>query len=371
LRTDLVAVNPAVQFSFQESVEPIHRELVSLILSPEREASAADLETARETIEALQLAELDNFFREACLDATAVDIDRLDQRAAVIYPVILSDRLEVILSLPDQSLQHYATPVSASDFNQTIESLQQFLVLRVGNQYLPYSQQLYDWLIRPLVADLSASPVDTLVFVLDGELRNIPMSALHDGEQFLLEKYNLALTPGLQLVNPRPLQSQTLRVLTAGLSESRLGFSALPNVINEVNQIQSTVPTAAVLLNETFTVKALSDSLTVEGSPIVHLATHGQFSSSNQDTFVLTWNDRLNINTLNDLLQTSELNENGPIELLVLSACETATGDKQAALGMAGMAVRSGARSTIATLWQINDEATAELMSALYQQLAN
>lgn len=371
LRTDLAAVNPAVQFSFQESVEPIHRELVSLLLDPERTATDQDLTAARDTIESLQLAELDNFFREACLNAAEVDIDQLDQRAAVVYPVILGDRLEVVLSLPNQSLKHYASPVTATDLNQTIEQFQQFLVLRVGQQYLPPAQQLYDWIIRPIAADLSSSTIDTLVFVLDGELRNIPMAALNDGTQFLLEKYNLAVTPGLQLVNPQPLQSQSLRVLTAGLSESRQGFSALPNVVEEVNQIQSTVPTAAVLLNDTFTAQALSDSLTFEGSPIVHLATHGQFSSSNEDTFVLTWNDRLNINTLNNLLQTSELNENGPIELLVLSACETATGDQQAALGMAGMAVRSGARSTIATLWQVNDEATALLMSELYGQLGD
>lgn len=371
LRTDLVAVNPAVQFSFQESVEPIHRELVSLILDPSREVTPLELETARSTIESLQLAELDNFFREACLGAVAVDIDQLDQRAAVVYPVILSDRLEVILSLPEQSLKHYASSVSAGELNQTVEQLQQSLVLRVGQQYLPQSQKLYDWIIRPLADDLADSGVDTLVFVLDGELRNIPMAALNDGDQFLLEKYSLALTPGLQLVNPTPLQDQTLSVLTAGLSESRLGFSALPNVVEEVNQIQQTVPTAAVLLNDTFTVKSLKDSLAFSGAPIVHLATHGQFSSSNEETFVLTWNDRLDINTLNNLLQTSELNENGPIELLVLSACETATGDKQAALGMAGMAVRSGARSTIATLWQVNDEATALLMSELYDQLAN
>ncbi|MEM0982087.1 MAG: CHAT domain-containing protein, partial [Cyanobacteria bacterium P01_H01_bin.58] len=370
LRTDLVAVNPAVQFSFQENVEPIHRELVALLLDPERAATPEELEVARNTIESLQLAELDNFFREACLNAAAVDIDQLDQQAAVVYPVILGDRLEIILSLPNQPLQNVATLVNAVELNQTIEQLQQFLVLRVGQQYLPHAQKLYDWIIRPIADDLSASDVDTLVFVLDGELRNIPMSVLHDGNQFLLEKYSLAFTPGLQLINPTPLEDQTLQVLTAGLSESRQGFSALPNVIEEVNQIQSTVPTAAVLLNNSFTVQALSDSLTLKGSPIVHMATHGQFSSSNEDTFVLTWNNRLNIDTLNNLLQTSELNENGPIELLVLSACETATGDKQAALGMAGMAVRSGARSTIATLWQVNDEATAELMTKLYEQIA-
>ena len=371
LRTDLVAVNPAVQVSFQDNVEPIHRELVALLLDPDRSVTPVDLEKARTTIEALQLAELDNFFREACLDAAEIDIDQLDQRAAVVYPVILGDRLEVIVSLPNQPLQHYTSPVSAADLDETIEQLQQLLVLRIGRQYLPFAQQLYDWLLRPAIADLTASDVDTLVFVLDGELRNIPMAALHDGNQFLLEQYNLALTPGLQLVNPQPLQGQTLRVVTAGLSEARQGFSALPNVIEEVQQIQATVPTAAVLLNDEFTSQALENSLNFEGAPIVHLASHGKFSSSSEETFVLTWDDRLNINTLSSLLQTSELNQNGPIQLLVLSACQTATGDKQAALGLAGMAVRSGARSTISTLWQVNDAATAVLMTELYSNLTN
>ena len=371
LRTDLVAVNPAVQVSFQDNVEPIHRELVALLLDPNRAATSTDLEKARTTIEALQLAELDNFFREACLDAAEVDIDQLDQRAAVVYPVILEDRLEVIVSLPDQPLQHYTTPVSAIELNASIEKLRQLLVLRIGRQYLPFSQQLYDWLLRPAAADLANSDVDTLVFVLDGELRNIPMAALHDGSQFLLEKYTLALTPGMQLVNPRPIQSQDLRVVTAGLSEARQGFAALPNVIEEVQQIQATVPTAALLLNDGFTAQAFENSLNAAGAPIVHLASHGKFSSSSEDTFVLTWDDRLDINALNGLLQTSELNQNGPIELLVLSACQTATGDKQAALGLAGMAVRSGARSTIATLWQVNDAATAMLMTELYNNLTN
>lgn len=371
LRTDLVAVNSAVQVSFQDSVEPIHREFISLLLDPARSSDEADVEKARTTIESLQLAELDNFFREACLDAAEVDIDQLDPRAAVVYPLILADRLEIILSLPDQPLRHYASLVTANQLNQSIEELQQFLVRRVGQQYMPAARQIYDWIIRPLAADLANSEVDTLVFVLDGELRNIPMAVLNDGSQFLLEQYNLALTPGLQLVNPKPIQTQSLRVLTAGLSESRQGFSALPYVVEEVDQIQSTVPASAVLLNEEFTTEILADRLTVEGAPVVHLATHGKFSSTNDETFVLTWDGRLDINSLNNLLQTAEFNQNGPIELLVLSACQTAAGDKQAALGMAGMAVRAGARSTVATLWQVNDEATALLMSELYNKLTS
>lgn len=369
LRTDLVAVNSTLQFSFQDTIEPIHRDLVSLLLDPSRDSSPQDLETARQTMESLQLAELDNFFREACLNAAAVDIDQLDQRAAILYPIILADRLEIIVSLPQQPLSHYSSPVVAAQLSQTIEQLQQALVLRVGRQHLAPAQQLYDWMIDPIAATLATTEVDTLVFVLDGQLRNIPMAVLYDGQQFLIEKYNLALTPGLQLVDPKPLKPQTLRVLTAGLSESRQGFSSLPNVVSEVEEIQSIVPTT-LLLNDAFTVDSFEGRMEVESVPIIHMATHGKFSSSNEETFVLTWDDRLNITGLNNLLQVAELNQDGPVELLVLSACQTATGDRQAALGMAGMAVRSGARSTIATLWQVNDEATAILMSDLYRQLA-
>lgn len=370
LRQDLVAVNPSVQVSFQNSVEPLHRELVALLLAPERAHTQPDLEQARATIESLQLAELDNFFREACLSTAAVDIDQLDQTAAVIYPVILPDRLEIIVSLPDQGLRNYTSRVKATDLNAAVAQLQQLLTLRIGRGYLPFAQQLYDWMIRPAIADLATSEIETLVFVLDGTLRNIPMAALHDGEQFLLEHYAIAYTPGLQLINPRPIQEQTLRVVTAGLSEARQGFSALPNVVEEVEQIQATVP-SAVLLNDGFTLEALQNSLFSEDAPIVHLASHGQFSSSSEETFVLTWDNRLDITTLNNLLQASELNRAEPIELLVLSACQTAAGDKLAALGLAGMAVRSGARSTVATLWQVNDEATALLMSQLYDNLTH
>lgn len=369
LRTDLVAVNAQVQVSFQDSVEPIHRELVGLLLDEERrDPTPTNISKARDVIESLQLAELDNFFREACLDTQAVDIDQLDPHAAVIYPIMLSDRLEIVVSLPKQELRHYTSPVPRDNIEALIAQLRQQLTLRVGNSYRAGMTTLYDWMIRPLKDALEASQVDTLVFVLDGALRNIPMAALYDGDSFLIEQYSIALTPGLQLVNPRPLQDRELSVLTGALSEPRQGFSALPNVVPEVEQIQSTVP-AEVFLNEAFTQEAIQVALRSEAETIVHLATHGQFASNTEETFILTWDGQLNINALNEVLQASELNQREPIELMVLSACQTATGDKQAALGLAGMAVRAGARSTIATLWQVNDEATALLMEELYSQL--
>jgi len=243
------------------------------------------------------------------------------------------------------------------------------LTIRIGSRFRPGMTNLYDWIMRPAIADLESHQVKTLVFVLDGALRNLPMAALYDGESFLVEKYSLAVTPGLQLVNSRPIQDQELRVLTGALSEAREGFAALPNVLPEIEQIQSTVP-SQVLLNESFTKESFQAALETEAEPIVHLATHGKFSSNKDQTFLLTWDGPLSINDLNDVLQGSALNAQGPIELLVLSACQTATGDKEAALGLAGMAVRAGTRSTVATLWQVNDEATALLMETFYQALA-
>lgn len=371
LRSDLVAINPEVQFSFREGVEPVYRELVSLLLqSGGNQPSQENLSQARDVIESLQLAELENFFRKACLNAQPVQIDSIDQTAAVIYPVILANRLEVILSLPKQPLRHYATYIPQNQVDSTIEQLRQALVIRSSRKFLPISQQVYNWLLRPLQAELEKSKVKNLVFVLDGSLRNVPMAALHDGQQYLVEKYNIALTPGLQLLNPRPLARERLKVLVAGLSESRQNFAALPGVEVEAKEIKSEVP-AQVFLNQQFTTSAIKNEIKSFSAPVVHLATHGQFSSNAEDTFILTWDDRVNVNALSSLLQSRETDRGGAIELLVLSACKTAQGDKRAALGLAGVAVRSGARSTLASLWSVDDRATTELIGDFYQDFTN
>ena len=373
LRSDLVSINSEVQFSFREGVEPVYRELVGLLLEAgSTKTNPNNLEKARKVIESLQVAELDNFFRAACLETKPVQIDAIDREAAVIYPIILPDRLEVVLSLPDQSLRHYPTTISQKEIEDTVRELRRQITKRYGRRFLPPSQQVYDWLIRPAEADLQKNEVKTLVFVLDGVLRNIPMAALYDGEQYLVEKYGVALTPGLELLESQPLERGQLRVLTAGLSQARQNFSELPNVESELNQIQSQLPNSTpVLLNQEFTETAIKNSIATSAFPVIHLATHGQFSSQAENTFILTWDDNININELTNLLQTTDQQRSNPIELLVLSACETARGDNRAALGIAGVAVRAGARSTLATLWQVNDKATSTLMMKFYQELSN
>ncbi|HEY9607539.1 MAG TPA: CHAT domain-containing protein [Allocoleopsis sp.] len=367
LRSDLVAINPNVQFSFRESVEPIYRELVELLL--EFEPSQENLQQAREVIESLQLAQLDNFFREACLGAKPEQIDRVEPTAAVIYPIILPDRLAVILSLPGKPLHYYQTQLPQSVVEDRIDQLLQSLNPVVSNkERLRLSQQVYDWLIRPAQDQLAASGVKTLVFVLDGSLRNLSMAALYDGQQYLVEKYSIALSPGLQLLEPRSLKRQQLKALMGGLTEGRQGFSSLPGVQLELNQIASDVR-SEILLNQSFTKKSLEQQINDTPFPVIHLATHAQFSSKAENTFLLTWDGRINVKEFDTLLRTRERQDTNPIELLVLSACQTATGDKRAALGLAGLAVRSGARSTLATLWSVRDRSTAEIMAEFYREL--
>ncbi len=387
LRQDIAVINPDLQFSFRDGIEPVYRQFVELLTeNPASESTGlktlsqpnpGNLEQARQAIESLQLAELDNFFQQACLEANPVAIDQIDKSAAVIYPIILPNRLEVIVRLPGQPLRHYGTPLAAGQLDRTLQQLEQALyrdpIRRrrfTTSSLLPQAQRLYDWLLRPVETELAESGVETLVFVLDGTLRNIPMAVLHDGQQYLGQTYSIALTPGLQLLEPKLVSPTERRVLSAGLTEGRPNFPPLDKVPLELEQIQSKIP-SVVLLDRDFTKQALQEKIATSSFSIVHLATHGQFSSKAEETFILTWDGRININELDKILQTTRRRGRDSLELLVLSACQTAAGDNRATLGLAGIAIQSGASSTLATLWPVSDEATAFLMSQFYSALAD
>ncbi len=370
LRSDLVAISSDAQFSFRESVEPVYRELVELLLQPG--ADQDHLKQARDAIEALQLAELDNFFRDACLDAKPVQIDQLDPTAAIFYTIVLSDRLEVILALPGQGLRNYTTTLPKAEIQDTLQQLRDSITIPreqlLSKKRLAAAQKIYNWLIHPVEADLAANGIKNLVFVPDGGIRNIPIAALYDGKQYLAEKFSVVIAPSLQLVDPQPLGREQLQVLGMGLTESRQGFGALPNVELELNGIKAEVPTQ-ILLNQMFTKSNFKQAVNTSSFQVIHLATHGEFSSKAEDTFLLAWDEKVNVNELNSLLR-ADRQQIRPIELLVLSACQTAAGDNRAALGLAGVAVRAGARSTLASLWYVSDEATSLFMTRFYQELA-
>ncbi len=373
LRQELVGANADLQFAFRDRVDPVYRELVDLLLQSDS-PNLDRLAKSRDVIESLQVAELNNFFKEACLEGTPQQLDQIDAKAAIVYAITLPKRLAVILSLPGQPLQVYESPTkNPQEIEEVVQSmLTNTLNTRVKEVNLQPNQQLYNWLIRPFETTLQKHDIQTLVFVLDGVLRGVPVAALHDGQHFLLEKYALALIPGLQLLSaPSAIQrspnANPLTALIAGLVEARQGFNALPNVAIEVQEIASLFP-STVLMNQDFNQNRLQTELKDFSFPIVHLATHAQFSSKAEDTFLLTYSERINVKNLDLLLRETE-EKPIPIELLILSACETASGDNRAPLGLAGVAVRSGAKSTLATLWPVNDQSTAQFMTQFYPSL--
>ncbi|HYX13617.1 MAG TPA: CHAT domain-containing protein, partial [Nostoc sp.] len=365
-----------VQFNFRDSVEPVYRESVELLLKSQEGKSPDEkiLEKARERIEALQIAELNDFFQQACLQGQRISLDQVVDKdnptSAIIYPIILPDELQVIVKIPKQPLQNYSNKISQADVEKLLVELRKNLVNPTAIKAVQtQAHQVYDWLLKPIESQLQKSRVNSLVFVLDGALRNLPMAALYDGKQYLVEKYAITLSVGLQLLDPKPLIQQQLRALTAGLTQPPPGFSKFAPLLaikSEFDGIIKAGVSTTSLIDRDFKKKNLESEIADTSFNIVHLATHGQFSSRLEDTFILDFDGEINVKDFDTLFRSQGKTI---VELLVLSACQTATGDKRAALGLAGAAVRAGARSTIASLWQIDDRSTAMFVSAFYREL--
>jgi CHAT domain-containing protein len=374
IRQEMSLCYGSPQISFRNSVEPIYFGFVDLLL--QRAASEGKngqdkpyLVEARETIEMLKISEIRDYFQDQCVDAArsrTTALDTVSKTAVVIYPIILPDRMELLVSLPS-GLKRFSVKVSAETLTQEIRSFRWRSEKRTTREYLPHAQKLYDWLIRPLESDLKSLAIDTLVFVPDGLLRMIPMSALHDGKQFLIHKYSIAITPGLNLTDPRPIKRENVKVLTAGLTDSVQGFPPLPDVSVELKIIQNLYG-GNLLLNRNFLAANLEKELKNQQFNIVHVASHGQFESDAKKSFVLTFDQKLTMDQLDQYVGLFKFRED-PLELLTLSACETAVGDDRAALGLAGVAIKAGARSALGTLWYINDQASSDLVAEFYRQL--
>lgn len=385
VRGQLIGTNSDVQFSFRDSAEPVYREYVDLLLD-EPNPSPQRLNQAIELIDSLQVAELENFFR--CVLSQFVQISQVSQKndpeAAIFYPIILPDRLEVIVQLPNQAApKRYIQMIPNADqeIEKTVFALRDAFLTEnsYASEYQEPGQKIYQWLIQAAEADLAKAKIKTLVFVLDGELRNIPIGALWDGQGFVVQKYAVAVTPGLNLLGPKRFEAQQFKALLGGLTgqnesnivaSSRQTFGALEHVQTEIDQLKTVIPGSTVLVDNQFVPEKLAANLKQNSYPIVHLATHGIFSNNPKDTYLVTAeNQYLDIDRLQELLRAGKGNRQDALELLTLSACQTAKGNRRATLGMAGVAIRAGASSTMATLWSVNDQSTGKLVAEFYRNL--
>lgn len=360
--------------AFRKAIEPVFFELADLLLA--RSAAIKDpqavqpyLLEARDTMEQLKAAELADYFQDECvadLQSRLGRVDHLAAQTAALYPILLADRTELLLSLPE-GIRRFSVPVDRARLTQAVREFRQKLEKRTTREFLPHAQTLYQWLIAPLEAELKINNIKTLIVVPDGPLRTIPMAALHDGHEFLISRYALGTTPGLRLTDLRPSRRQDIEVLANGLTQGVQGFAPLEHVGLELESIRALYD-STLLKDSAFKLPNVRAALAEAPYSIVHIASHGQFASDVDDTFLLTFDDRLTLNRLEQVMGLSQYRER-PVELLTLSACQSAAGDDRAALGLAGIAVKSGARSALATLWLINDEASSRLITEFYRNL--
>ena len=384
IRGDLAIASRDFQFDFRDTVEPVYRELTQLQLqSPTNktlEKQNIHLESALKTIDSLRLAELQNYLGGDCsITLSEKPITSVGEKTAIISTIILKNRIAVILTLPNANKKSqskvYWMPAQTKTVMATVNELRLKLEERsdLANTYQEPSQQIYNWLIGPFAQDLQTAQTETLVFIQDGILRSIPMTALYNGKQFLVQQYAITSALSLNLTEPTRINPHSLRVLEFGLTKSSAVagrfFEPLSYVKTELDRIKAALPGSKEFVDEAFTIDRLEQELTQGAFPIVHLATHGKFGIDSRDTFLVTGKHNQNNNETLTLNQLYQILQNKSLELLTLTACETAIGSDRDALGIAGISLQAGARSAIASLWQVDDQSTAELIGQFYQNL--
>lgn len=358
----------------KEPLAPLYLGLVDCLLraadGASDAASATDLLVeAIAGLEAMKSAALRGYYHNTCLVEKRIGFaerDNIPADTAIVYPVPLADRLALIVSLP-AGLKKFTVAVGREQLTALVKDFRYHLEKRTSRQYLASGRQLHAWLISPMATELASQGIATLVFVPEGPLRMIPPAALPTGRGFLIEDFAVATIPSLSLTDLGAVERRKASILLAGLSEARAGFAPLPRVVEEVQGVQALYP-GRVLLDQAFSVLSLRGALHEQPYAMVHIATHGEFAENASDNFILAWEARLDLDRLEQILKEGRRRQ-GPIDLLTLSACQSAVSSERAALGLAGLAIKAGVRSALASLWYVNDQASAELMIEFYRQL--
>jgi CHAT domain-containing protein len=223
---------------------------------------------------------------------------------------------------------------------------------------------MYQWLVTPIEPDLQAQQINNLVFIMDSGLRSVPLAALHDGKGFIVEKYSVGLMPSLTLTDTRYVDVKNTSLLAMGASQFA-EQKPLPAVPTELSIITHQLWKGQSFLNNTFTLSNLKQTRSREPFGIIHLATHAEFQPGQpRNSYIQLWDTKLPLDQLPRLRL-----DKPPVELLVLSACRTALGDREAELGFAGLAVQAGVKSALGSLWYVSDEGTVGFMTQFYEQL--
>lgn len=384
------------QMPFRETVVgKIYLELTDLLLQKAKDNRnntlyPSCLHQAQEVIEQFKQVELENYFKDDCVGRKKEGTSKsqfqkcatfqresllIPNDTAVLYPIIFPERLELLL-YTSHKWKLVTVAVKKKELAEQIE----VLIIELNSDepdemddLLLSAQYLYNWLIRPIESDIAQ--VKTLIVIPDGLVRTIPFAVLHDKKRYLIETHALATTPSLGLTELKPWErrnpKQGTTFLLNGLSEDvKIKdeiYEALNFVELEIKAISQLYP-SNILLNETFTEDTFSTKLKEVPYQVVHIATHGKFNKTAKESFLLTHHGLLKMENLETIAHWGTF-RSLPVELLTLSACESAMEDDKAALGLSGIAVKAGAKSALASLWQVDDGTTCYLMEAFYRHL--
>lgn len=324
------------------------------------------------------------------------------KKTAVIYASKVEEQINLLTVLPNENLtannpeKLIATtedknliaqnnlpiikkivPISSAEFQQEIETIQDNLsdpFFAPRDTYIGAAQELYNSIIRPLAEDLENNDIDILVFVLDENLRGLPIAALYNQEtqQYLIEEYAVAIIPSFGLTDTR-YEYVDLNLLAMGASQFK-EQSDLPSVPIELQEIVSSPREGVVFLNEQFTIDNFTKQNQEAQFDVIHLGTHALFNAGDiSKSYIQFFDNKLSLKQLEAL--SVQLGWNVPedvsVELLVLSACQTALGNREAELGFAGLAVASGVKSVLASSWFVSDLGTLALMTQFYENYTN
>ncbi|QEY32824.1 CHAT domain-containing protein [Synechococcus sp. RSCCF101] len=303
-------------------------------------------------------------------DRIAADLERMSrqsgQRSALLYAIPRGDHLHLVLIPPGGTpivRDLYEVPderlvPTAARFHSSILRLDLASSRSLG-------RQLHEWIVAPFAGELEAMDIDLLLFCLGDGLKGLALSALHDGEGYLIERYALTRIPAFNLIEARAIDRASPRLLAAAASRFKApDVTPLPAVSRELEAIGEH-QTMTILRDEAFTRANVERRLVAGGRPIVHVASHAQFRpGSPQESYLQLWDSRLSLDQFDALPWDA-----AGTELLVLSACQTSVGDAAAENGFAGLALKAGVPAAIGTLWPVQDVATARLMARFYQAL--
>ncbi|MEM1256075.1 MAG: CHAT domain-containing protein [Cyanobacteria bacterium P01_H01_bin.21] len=288
---------------------------------------------------------------------------------ALLYVQVKNTHLDLVLVTAEGTPIHKSVAVSAAEVSSVVDTFHKTVtnpMLRPA-QYLPASQKLYDWLVRPLLKDLTKANVDHIGFVLDKGLRSLPMAALHSGTHFLIEDYTIGLLPSVGLTSMEservsvadPFEASATLAMGIADFENQGDLAAVPLELDLASQGTDD----ELYLDHDATLDGLNQHLEQEKFTHVHLATHAVFKPGDlESSYIQLWDQRITLNQLRELPFET-------IEFLILSACATALGDHAAEFGFAGLAVNVGVQTALASLWSISDEGTLGLMAEFYRAL--